>query len=674
MILSTASLAQNKKADSLKALIPVADDTTKVLLLTELAWFLRNNDAFIAYEHIQTAHKKADELNKKEYLPKIWNYEGVILRNLGNYPAALQSYYIAVKLAEDIDNQKEIAYAYNNIGDVHRLQGNFKEAAAYCSKASTIFEKLNDWKGIGYANARLGELYEEQKMYAEAKAAYEKVLKVRTGKVGATELTFPLSRVGFMAHKLGDEKTALELLNKALQTGFDASSKRSQSTTLNDFAKMYQDRKDLAKSNEYAIKALENAASSHNIQGARTASRILADNFSQLKDFKQAYKYQELFVSYTDSIFNEDKSRSFVAVFNNFEIYKREQENEILKKDQIIQVEQNKNQQTFIWAVLGVSFAMLVAIVIFINVNNKRKKANKQLIQINAKIANQNEELEAQAKNLERASMTIKNINDDIRASINYAKRIQGALLPSEDKLHTIIPEHFILFRPKDIVSGDFYWFEQIGQKLVLVVGDCTGHGVPGAFMSMLCGAALIDTVVKKEVVNPAQILLDVDKNIRFILKQDGPDPSHDGMEAAICVLDNETNTMELAAAKSAFLYFQGEHRHLIRGDRFSVGGSLIRSTDKSFTNHNIPITDATTFYMFSDGYKDQIGGPNNTKFMSKNFYDMLETMQPLSMEEQLQALASLMDGWIKDGVDTQLDDMLVLGVRLNEFYKPIDN
>ncbi len=661
--------AQNKKADSLKALLPAVHDTLKIEIMRDLAWQLRNNEAYIAYDYIQQARKFAEKLSKRSLLPNIWNYEGVILRNLGNYPAALQCYYIAVKIAEEQKNEEDLAYAYNNIGDIHKLQGNFEEAASYCSKASVIFEKLDNWKGIGYANARLGELYEENGKYDLAKAAYEKVLKVRTGKVEATSLTYPLSRIGFMMHKLGDDKGAIEYLNKALQIGFDVSSKRSQSTTLNDLAQMYQNRKELQKSNDYAIKSLESAEASHHFEGARAAAKILTVNYKALGDFKNAYKYQEKFVAYTDTLFNEDRSRSLVAIFNNFEIYKREQENELLKKDQLLQKEQNKGQRYVIMAVLGLVLGLLVAVFFIARANRKRKKVNQRLVSQNETIAAQNNELERQAENLALANTTIGQINDNITASINYTKRIQGAILPTHDTLSEHLSEYFIFYRPKDIVSGDFYWFETVGSKLILIAGDCTGHGVPGAFMSMLCGGALIDAVLQKNLTDPAKILKEVDRSIHFILKQRITN-NQDGMDAAVCVYDTETRNLDFCGAKSSLLLFQKGQRTLLRADRHSIGGYENSSTkpknSKAFVTQSFSLSQATTtFYMSTDGYRDQIGGPNRRKLMSKPFYDMLEEIHTLPMQEQHQYIENFINGWINNSAEMQMDDMLIWGVRI---------
>jgi two-component system, sensor histidine kinase LadS len=257
----------------------------------------------------------------------------------------------------------------------------------------------------------------------------------------------------------------------------------------------------------------------------------------------------------------------------------------------------------------------------------------------------------------------IEHKNKDITASINYAKRIQSALLPEVVKLKKTIPEHFIFYRPRDIVSGDFYWFYECSEYAILAVADCTGHGVPGAFMSMIGDVLLNQIVVDSRITNPDLILNELHKGVRNILKQ-GHTENRDGMDISICTLDYRAGTVEYAGAMSSMYYIQNNALNEIKGDRYPIGG-VQQEEDRVFTRRVIDIDSDTVIYMFSDGYKDQFGGKDNRKYMAKKFRENLFKIHQLSFEEQKAFLENEIDAWMEDGRYKQTDDMLVVGFKL---------
>jgi serine phosphatase RsbU (regulator of sigma subunit) len=274
---------------------------------------------------------------------------------------------------------------------------------------------------------------------------------------------------------------------------------------------------------------------------------------------------------------------------------------------------------------------------------------------------------------MEEQRTQISDINAQITQSISYAQQIQKALLSYEKLMSLSLSDHFILWMPRDLVSGDFCWFRkykdaQGNEKMLLAAVDCTGHGIPGAFMSLIGDALLNKVVVDEKEISPDRILKELHKNIRKSLKQQSSD-NRDGMDMGLVVIDKQNKKMEFAGAKTPLVYFQPDesgvwHLNSINGDRFGVGGEQTES-ERTFTKHLLDISKPTTFYLFSDGYQDQFGGPKGKKFMSKRFRELLSELHLKPVLEQRNALRMTIQGWMEHSKEAQVDDILVIGVKL---------
>jgi serine phosphatase RsbU (regulator of sigma subunit) len=239
-------------------------------------------------------------------------------------------------------------------------------------------------------------------------------------------------------------------------------------------------------------------------------------------------------------------------------------------------------------------------------------------------------------------------------------------MMPPEGYFNELLDESFILYRPKDIVSGDFFWIRQVNQYIVLAAADCTGHGVPGAFMSLLGISYLNEIVQRREITEAAQVMNELRHQIKHSLRQHGqPDESKDGIDMAICVIDQKNRTMQYAGAFNPLYLIREENGKpgLIeyKADRMPLG--YHQGKDRAFTNHEIKLEIGDTFYLFSDGYIDQKGGPNQKKFMSKRFKNLLLDIHEEPMFDQKIRLEKKLTSWM--GNQSQIDDILVVGVRV---------
>jgi serine phosphatase RsbU (regulator of sigma subunit) len=278
-----------------------------------------------------------------------------------------------------------------------------------------------------------------------------------------------------------------------------------------------------------------------------------------------------------------------------------------------------------------------------------------------------NEELQSSVDVIKEQKRIIEKKNTDITASIQYAKRIQTAMLPLENNMREWLPEHFVFLKPRDIVSGDFYWAVERNGNIFLAVADCTGHGVPGALMSMVCSNLLNDIIVVKNVVHTDLILSQLRQNIIIALQQDTTN-NRDGMDIAMTILDKKQRTVEFSGANNGLFYlkttFQNTTSTFIKADKMTIGGMQI--AEETFTRHLITLTEneKATFYLYSDGYQDQFGGEKGRKLLVKGFHQLLTNIYPFSMAEQKQALEKHLIAW-KNTKNEQIDDILVLGVAM---------
>ncbi len=280
-----------------------------------------------------------------------------------------------------------------------------------------------------------------------------------------------------------------------------------------------------------------------------------------------------------------------------------------------------------------------------------------------------NQRIEEQRKELESTTEEIHYVNKQLTASINYAERIQRSMLPDEKMLKGIFKESFIFYRPKDVVSGDFYWFEKINRAgkeyMVIAAADCTGHGVPGAIMSMMGNNLLTNIVYYQNYLDPNKILARMDQEIKYELKQgENPEDSKDGMEMALCVVDLDTNELGYAGGGIP-LYIMREGELIVhKADKVMLGGMVGKTEDdNSLSVHNVQLQKKDTIYMCSDGFQDQFGGPQDKKFMAKRLRELFKEASELPLKEQKELISQRFEDWKKDS--DQTDDVMVLGFRI---------
>ncbi|WP_299463925.1 SpoIIE family protein phosphatase [uncultured Microscilla sp.] len=335
--------------------------------------------------------------------------------------------------------------------------------------------------------------------------------------------------------------------------------------------------------------------------------------------------------------------------------------------------------------------------------NEEINQQNEEILAINDELGRQKEEMAAKNKEIALKNEAMTTINDaleqqrselrkktnNVRSSINYAKRIQRAILPRLSWIQEHFPESFVFFKPRDIVSGDFYWFSVVRleenleittsfrppplpEKIIISAIDCTGHGVPGAFMSMVGNQLLHEIVNTNQITSPEEILRELHLKIRFSLNQE-ENENNDGMDMSLCVIDKQARTLEFAGAKNPLIYIQGDKLTEVKGDKMPIGGKK-RSRDKkpkarTYTKHIVKLNEPTWFYIFTDGFQDQFGGKHDRKFMKKRFKELLLKIKDRPPNVQKNMLSQTIGGWM-DGRH-QIDDMLIMGFKIDDHILP---
>ena len=312
--------------------------------------------------------------------------------------------------------------------------------------------------------------------------------------------------------------------------------------------------------------------------------------------------------------------------------------------------------------------------------NLSLKEQKEELLVLNEEIRQQNEEIvsqrdfiEEQNRSLEIKNAIIEKSAQEVMASIAYAKRIQEAILPEMRTIQKWFPQSFVFYRPRDIVSGDFYWIAEKNYKIIVAAVDCTGHGIPGALMSMIGNELLNDIVKSRNITEPDKILHALRRGIIETLRQE-EGKNQDGMDIALCSIDAYPKEYQAhlgspklcyAGVGNALVYVQQGQLYEIRPSRLLIGGLRGYRDDQKFEQHIIDIAESTTVYLFSDGFQDQFGGHNDRKFSSKRFKELLLNVHALPMAEQAEVMAQTLDDWMRPGAQKQVDDVMVLGLQV---------
>ncbi len=634
---------------------------------------------------------KAKIQNNKEWQAKFYSRIANLLQNEELSKQCILYFDSALSMAKSI-NEALLSELIMKTGRAHYDNGDYKVAMDYYIQAQRLFEK-NKWRNIEYGHLLhfIGSVFKRQGFKDKALDYYEKELtlaiEIKNTSLEAEALYLCASMYG----SSGDLDKELTYELKALELYKAEGNDRAVALMLGNISSNYADRGEYKKAinnceealviykalgefekeswvyralGDYYSKIGQHKKAIDYLQKAMvTAMKVetkqllnraeitesMAFAFSKTGDYKSAFDFILKHRVLNDSIHNQSNAEYLHNLETQYQTEKKEKEIALLSADKKIQDEallrkEAQSKTLIIVCLLGFVVAG-VSILAFINKRKTSKILTKQVSEINYQ------------------NTIIKEKNKDITDSIQYAKRLQEAVFPEVDSLNNYFAEAFVLFRPKDIVSGDFYWFDELNNKTILIVGDCTGHGVPGAFMSILGHNLLNQIILEDDIIDPAEILRILDKNVSNALnKKTSKKEYNDGMDIAICVVDKIKMTLSFAGANRPLVIKRGDELLELKPNKFAVGG-IEDDRCKLFGKHEISIKENDVLYLFSDGYYDQFGGPKGKKFKYKQLVDYLVSIAAKPLEEQKNILAETLETW--RGNLEQVDDVCVIGVKI---------
>jgi len=640
LINSLSTVEENEKVNSMKA-----DIIRNIGLCYR---YLAQLDK--AIEYYSTALQFSIDSKNQLACLKCYNNIGLVYIDLGNYALALSNFFNAQRIAETLNNKTYLSTCYLNIGIIYYYQNSFDKALLYYSKSLTINKLLNSESDIADCYINIGVVL-MSKNKLDAAINYfkraETIFKKLDDKSGILNC---YSNLGEIFNNKNDFNTALNFYQKALNISNETGDKISQANIYNSLANLYLHNKqnlNSALAIEYGKKAL---ALSHSIKAIlyeRNAANVLMKAYKTDNNNVTALQYAELYLKLNDSLYSKDKNTALAETEIKFRTERKQLEIDKLNQEKKLQKSENLRQKIILFCTIA-GFMLLVIFTLIIT--NRLKITRKQ------------------KKTIMLQKQQIETILHDVNQSIDYATLIQDSVLPDIVSLNQYFDSHFVLYLPKDKVSGDFYWWAKIYDNLIITVADCTGHGVPGAMMSMLGSSLLREIVQKEEIINPDVILEKLRSEIVKALKQThSPKARKDGMDMALISINLNTNLLKFAGANNPIYITNNNSESKLteyKPDRMPIA---IYERMESFTNHEIKLSKGDIIYLFSDGYTDQFGGPKSKKFMSRNFKALLTDISCKSMNEQRAILSSTLEEW-KTGhliQNKQIDDITVLGIKI---------
>ncbi len=622
-----------------------------------------------AIDYFSKAIELFTQLNEKRKMAIASNNVGLIYWDQGDYVTALRAYFKALKIFEELGHSLGIAFCQGNIGHVYAAQKNYQEALQYYFKTLAILEKVNHQGGLLECHNSIAKVYFQQKTYQPALTSYHKALEISKKTDFKEAIGDNLNGLAEVHIALGQYAQALTYLKQSLEMHQKINLKKGVAETYLILGKLFMKKKEDAKALNYFQQGLKIAQTIGAPELVRDAAELLSQAYQDSGNTTAAFENYRLFIQTRDSLKNDKQTKKILQLEFSRE---RDSLRFVQEKERLSFEEENKRKAaTQNASFIGLTLALILILVLGYFFWDRQKR-NQKLAIANQKLAEHNEEINTVNDTLTTTLKTVETQRDDILASITYAQRIQTATLPHNDHFQAMFPDYFIFFKPRNVVSGDFYWISKIEEgpsfekapapeKIILAVADCTGHGVPGAFMSMI-GNNLLNAIIKeKRILETDKILNQLHNEVRLVLRQKETQ-THDGMDMVVVSIDRENNILEFAGANSALAYVQNHQLHQIKGDKMPIGGEQ-RETERIFTPHTIDITSPTTLYLFSDGYQDQFGGPKGKKFMIKRLRKLLFEIYQKPMEQQKDILDETLHRWM--GKEEQVDDILIVGLQL---------
>ena len=636
----------NRTADSLKAVLKTAKSDTAIINT-----HIRLGKHYINIGDVLRARSelnKALSYEKKHRYPKGEIDAKYVLAKIhlsqGDYSKAIKFYFEGLNIANEAKLDYDIANSLNAIGVIYWYQGDDEKAMEYYEKALKINLRLNDQTQISGLLNNIGMIQRKRGMYTEAFDSYTKAIDIYREINDRSGLANTVNNIGILFFRQLKFKEALSYFEQSYKIRLSMRDKIGIATSLGNIGDCYFSLNQIEKAKEFMEKSLAISIEENDSEGILTMTSTLSEVYEKQGNGMKALEYYKKYLSIEKKLLNEESKKESYKQELNFKFeQERLKENQKKEKQKLKDNEARKKQQIILLSVCGI---LLIVIVFSFFLYNRFKISQKQrrLIEVQKKIVEEK--------------------NKDILDSIHYAKRIQHALINTATQWQNLITDHFILFKPKSVVSGDFYWSSQHtingNTTLFIAVCDSTGHGVPGAFMSLLNISYLNEAINEKNIFEPGKILDHVRTRLIENLSNDGGKDGMDGIVVRIEKLSNNNSFhLTYAAANNAPILLTDNGISELQKDMMPIG---LSSKKLSFTTHSVDLKLNDRLYLITDGFPDQFGGDKGKKLKYKTLYDLFKNTDHLCMSDQCLNLDNYITHWM--GNYEQTDDICIIGIQ----------
>ncbi len=680
-LLSVYSIGQRSTIESemLYALEHAKTDSSKLFSLFLLIDHYNSTNPRAAIKYNKQAIDLAKKSFNEKYLGIAYKEAGTSYYYLGDYEKGVSFYLKYLRISENLHDSLGIAKAYNNLGMINMNTGKYKSALHYFSTSRNLKISMRDTLSLSNTYNNMGTCYRMLGDYKRAINYLNSALEIRIDQDEIKGIAESYHQVGTVEMLRGNADLAQGYLEKALAIKQELGDIYEIALTEIKLGELFRSQAEYAKAYTHTQAAIRIAEKYGSLEIMRDAYSELSYIYEYRGQYKKAINYNRKYQSLADSIEQQQNFKELAQLEAVYESEKAEVENKILRQRLVLDQADRERKEILIWAVgffllMMVMFAMLQ----YKNIR-KRIKMNEVLVQQKEEALKQNnvlfqqkeemfsqaEELAVQTEALALSKEELEKAKNNITSSIKYSLRIQNAIFPERKSLRKII-DYFIIYRPKDIVSGDFYWYAQSEDKQTTLIAaiDCTGHGVPGAFMSLIGHILLTEIIKSNKIYDPSKILNLLDKGVRNTLKQDITF-NDDGMDVALCAIkhsQNKNNDVEVifAGAKRPLYYFSDDKLLRIRGDIKPIGGR--QSEFSTYTNYDLKLSKGDMLYLTTDGMVDQ-NDFLRKKYGTTRFTKTLSEIAYLPMISQKEALIYELEN--HQAAEEQRDDITILGVRI---------
>lgn len=623
-------------------------------------------------KHYKKALRISKTLSDKKNISKTYRNIGVVYRQQGAFLKAMEVYHKALRIKEEINDQQGLAGILNNIGALHKFRNANQEALVYYKKCLEIEKKLNNHKGIARCYNNIGNIYLEDKQYSKALSYHVKNLNFNQKAGDTRRISISYYNLGDIYYSMQEYDKALSYFQKSFNIVEDKRYKLLLPFTLVSLGKTYRALGHSSKALDYLQRGFQKAQKLRDPVITHEATLELAQAYAATGNYKAAYEKHRLFKLLDDSLSNKEDTRKIAFLEAEYASRRETDSLQNINAHQVILLEKEAITIRFQRNINLLAIILLLIVITFATSyflgHKKQKKLNNQLSQQSQVLQVSQEEIAHQRDRLASQNTALSFYQSRIKNSFKAAQIIQNTIFPTYKEMTSYFRDHFILFSPKDVVSGDFYWVTQVKNRLILVMADCTGHGVPGAFMTLI-GTKILDKIVKiDQVLHPAQILSQLnDEVITSLQKAEKNNIEINlvaGMDAIALSIQPQEASFEInfAGAKSSLLYFDAHQRsfHEIRGSRKSIGG--FQSGKRLYPQETLHLPPHSILYVGSDGLADQ-NDSHRRRFGRDQLKQVLHKNAHLSMDQQKEQLELALQTHMQD--NEQRDDILWIGLKL---------